>query len=148
MKNSIGKEIAIIGRQSKIYLERVLKPYNIKVGEHMFILNVENDKHMNQQQLCDQFAVDKAQATRAITSLVEKGLLKREKNPDDKREYLIALTDEGKIIKKKLLVEMKHWRDTLKGDMSEDELDRITEILTKFRLNAMLENDSFKNNSK
>jgi len=148
MRNSIGKEIAIIGRQSKIYLERVLKPYNIKVGEHMFILNVENDKHMNQQQLCDQFAVDKAQATRAIASLVEKGLLSREKNPEDKREYLIALTEEGKIIKEKLFLEMKHWGDTLKGDMSQEELDKVTEILTKFRINAMVENDRYKKHSK
>lgn len=145
MRRSIGREISIISRQSKMYLERVLKPLNVRVGEHMFILNVENGKHINQQQLCDMFVIDKAQATRAISSLVEKGMLKREKNSEDKREYLISLTEKGEDVKAKMFKQMDYWRDTLKGDMSQDELDKVISILAIFRENAMKENEKYKN---
>lgn len=145
MRSSFGREISIISRQSKMYLERVLKPFNVRVGEHRFILNVENGKHLNQQQLCDMFAIDKAQATRSIASLVEKGILKREKNPEDKREYLISLTEKGEEVKAEIFKQLDYWRDILKGDMPQEKLDEVIDILSEFRKKAIKENEKYKN---
>jgi DNA-binding MarR family transcriptional regulator len=42
------------------------------------------------------FGVPRANLTSIIDRLVEKGLISREKNPDDRRSYILSLTEEGK----------------------------------------------------
>ena len=42
------------------------------------------------------FGVPKANVTSIIDRLVEKGLISRQENPDDRRSYIFSLTEEGK----------------------------------------------------
>jgi DNA-binding MarR family transcriptional regulator len=42
------------------------------------------------------FGVPRANVTSIIDRLVDKGLVSREKNPDDRRSYILSLTEEGK----------------------------------------------------
>jgi len=42
------------------------------------------------------FGVPRANLTSIIDRLVEKGLISRQKNPDDRRSYILSLTEEGK----------------------------------------------------
>jgi len=42
------------------------------------------------------FDVPKANVTSIIDRLVEKGLISRQGNPDDRRSYILSLTEEGK----------------------------------------------------
>jgi len=42
------------------------------------------------------FGVPKANVTSIIDRLVEKGLISRQENPDDRRSYILSLTEEGK----------------------------------------------------
>lgn len=41
---------------------------------------------------------DKAQVTRLLNTLIEKGLITREPNPDDKRSHYLRTTEEGDTI--------------------------------------------------
>lgn len=84
-EKSIGKYISILSRQSQIYINRELKNYNITSSEYTFLLNVPDYGDINQKQICDQFSIDQAMATRSMKSLEKKGLVLREKNPSDKR---------------------------------------------------------------
>jgi DNA-binding MarR family transcriptional regulator len=42
------------------------------------------------------FGVPRANVTSIIDRLVEKGLISRQRNPDDRRSYILSLTEEGK----------------------------------------------------
>jgi DNA-binding MarR family transcriptional regulator len=42
------------------------------------------------------FGVPKANVTSIIDRLVDKGLISRQENPDDRRSYILSLTEEGK----------------------------------------------------
>ena len=50
---------------------------------------------MNMTQLSEHAAVSKEQATRAVAPLVERGLVRRERNPHSRRTVDITLTPEG-----------------------------------------------------
>jgi len=52
----------------------------------------------SQQSLCDQLDVDKASMVKKIDYLAKKGLVKRSKNPKDRREHRICLTEKANKI--------------------------------------------------
>lgn len=59
MHISIGKEISILYRQFNIYITRELKDLNIMPSEYIFIVNIDEGKSCNQQEICDSFVIDK-----------------------------------------------------------------------------------------
>ncbi len=48
------------------------------------------------KQVCEALNIDKSFASRIINQLVERGILRKEGNPDDQRSVLISLTAEGR----------------------------------------------------
>lgn len=57
----------------------------------------------NQQGIADHLLKEKSSTLRLLDSLEEKGIVRREKDPHDRRNKLIFLTDSGKEILDKLL---------------------------------------------
>ncbi|MCK9191054.1 MAG: MarR family transcriptional regulator [Sphaerochaetaceae bacterium] len=140
MHISIGKEISILYRQFNIYITRELKDLNIMPSEYIFIVNIDEGKSCNQQEICDSFVIDKSLATRAIKSLVEKGFIERLKNPDDKREYLLKLTERGKEVKPIIVQKLTNWTDILTEGLSQEEIDERYSNLEIMSQNALKEN--------
>jgi DNA-binding MarR family transcriptional regulator len=66
---------------------------------HIKILHVlyENDK-LTQTKIGKMLDIEKGSLTVLVDQLEEKGLVKRCEDPEDRRKYLIALTDEGKNV--------------------------------------------------
>lgn len=140
MNNSIGREISILSRQFNIYIARELKELGIMTSEYIFIVNIESGSKCSQQDLCDYFVIDKAAATRAVSSLVEKGLVMREKNSNDRREYILSLTEKGEQIKPLIQEKLSNWTKILGRDLSEEQIVAQCEELKKMREKAVEEN--------
>lgn len=140
MNNSIGREISILSRQFNIYIARELKELGIMTSEYIFIVNIESGSKCSQQDLCDYFVIDKAAATRAVSSLVEKGLVMREKNSSDRREYILSLTEKGEQIKPLIQEKLSNWTKILGRGLSEEQIVAQCEELKKMREKAVEEN--------
>jgi len=136
---SIGKYISILSRQAQIYINRELKVYDITSSEYIFLINVPDYGDINQKQICDEFSIDQAMATRSMKSLEKKGLVHREKNPSDKRAYMISLTEKGKKIKPIIIEKLDNWTKLIAGDMSEADFNTVLETLKYFSENAVKE---------
>jgi len=134
--SSIGKLISIISRQTQNYISREMQRLGITGSEYIFLVNTPDEGEITQQEICNQFELDPAYATRGVKSLVAKGLLNREKSTIDKRSYEITLTDEGRLMKPKIQKVLDHWTDVLAGDMSQEEKDDIIETLMGFKTRA------------
>lgn len=67
--------------------------------EHYYsiLITIEDQKggHCSQQFLCNLLQVDKASMVKKIDYLAKKGLVKRGKNPKDRREHIITLTEKA-----------------------------------------------------
>ena len=137
MRKSLGKEISIISRKFDIYLQRELNKINISKSEYIFIINTENEGGSSQQAICDDFEIDKAVGARAIASLIKKGLLKREKNDQDKRSYRIYLTDKGLAIKPQIDAILLRWTMVLSQDIETEDIEKIFALLKKMKKNAI-----------
>ena len=60
----------------------------------MFLLSFKG--RSSPGEMAASFGVPKANVTSIIDRLVEKGLISRQGNPDDRRSYILSLTEEGK----------------------------------------------------
>lgn len=60
------------------------------------LLEMETEKHVTLAWLADRLALDRSTLSRTVDALVEKGLLSRQIDPDDRRYNVLALTPEGR----------------------------------------------------
>jgi len=66
---------------------------DLDLERNFFILNIiSKHKNVTQQSLADCIKMDKAAIVHVIDYLSSKGLVKREKNPEDRREHRIVAT--------------------------------------------------------
>lgn len=129
----------LINRSSRLLrysLQKRLKDIGyILSPEQWLILNRLYDKDgLSQNQLTDSLFKDKSNITRIIDSMEKNNWVRREKNAEDKRSYLIYLTDKAKQEKGALWdFALKERELVYKGLTKEDfnELKRITAIMEK-----------------
>lgn len=57
---------------------------------------------INQEQLTNLLVIDKAAVSRSMAKLQEKGYIKKERNPNDRRAYIITLTDSGRKLEARI----------------------------------------------
>ena len=92
MKRSVGRLISILYRKNKIYLNAAMKPLNITTAEQPILMYLYRHDAVTQEEISAYLQVDKALTTRTVQSLLEKGLVTKEKDEKDKRCNKISLT--------------------------------------------------------
>jgi len=94
----LGKRL---GHIAKKYVGIMYKSLNhLDIGTNFIVLILINKTNntLTQQELADSCGMDKTNMLRAIDQLEEKGLVERQQKPEDRRAYVIALTQQGKKI--------------------------------------------------
>ena len=90
-KLSVGTKALIL---SKLYYSVLSKSLeNLDVERYysiLFFLNEHNG--CNQQNICNNLAIDKTAMVKVIDHLIKVGFVDRNVNPDDRREHFIVLT--------------------------------------------------------
>lgn len=92
----ISSKLLVVGnllrRGAALHYRRVL---DLPRVEWAIIANLGRRPPVGLNELCGFLALEKAQVSRSITSLVGRALVTRAPNPRNSREVLIALTDAG-----------------------------------------------------
>ena len=65
----------------------------------------------------------------------EKGLIRRERNPDDRRKVNIFLTDGGRALQDELLPYVIEVNEVAASDFAPDEIAQLRNLLEKFKNN-------------
>lgn len=109
MQQSLSRLVAILHRSHAMYVNRVLKQWNITSGEVGFLMTLYQAEGRTQEQLCSILAIDKAAATRGLCSLENKGYITRQVNEQDKRCKCIYLTEKAKELRNSITTEVRAW---------------------------------------
>lgn len=95
----LAASMAIITKYYYGALSKMLE--HLEVERHftaLYLIHKTSEK-CTQQYISDMLHVDKVSMVRMLDYLVEKGMIERLVNPDDRREHIVALTKKGlKII--------------------------------------------------
>ncbi len=77
-------------------------------------------------------------ATRALDSLERRGLIAKERDPQDRRIVWLSLTAEGRTVLKRETVRQRQWMSKLLVGLSAEETGILQELLEKLNVQAAL----------
>ncbi|ABQ25335.1 MarR family winged helix-turn-helix transcriptional regulator [Geotalea uraniireducens] len=116
-------------------LGRRFKPYDITVEQWRVLNRLWEKDGLTQKELAEQIFKDQPNTTRILDKLQNKGIIRREASPDDRRAFIINLTGEGRMLRAQLLpVACQMGEDVFTG-ISEEE-----QLLLKVLLNKICAN--------
>ena len=86
---------------------------------------------LNQKEISESMIKDKTAITRAIDDLVGRGMILRQTNPEDRRQNLITLTDEGERMIDKLVQVYLKWEEKMLQDITDAEKTSFLRMIRK-----------------
>ncbi|WP_405492023.1 MarR family winged helix-turn-helix transcriptional regulator [Nocardia sp. NBC_00511] len=63
--------------------------------EHWVLTYLAENNEMSQQEMADALAIDRSEVVRLVDSLEKAGLVTRNRDPEDRRKYCLAITAAG-----------------------------------------------------
>ena len=129
MKRSVGRLISILYRKNQIYLNAAMKPLNITTAEQPILMYPYRHDAVTQEEISAYLQVDKALTTRTVQSLLEKGLVTKEKDEKDKRCNKISLTQKGLDMREAMIEKFSGWNKIVLEGMDEAKQELLFELL-------------------
>lgn len=135
-EQSLGFIISRTHAKMKNNLTKTLKPYNVTPEQWAVLNRLWEQDGISQKELSEKSLKDQPTTTRILDKLEQRGLIRRQANPEDRRAFLIYLTNEGRDIRYPLInLARQALAQSLKGLSKEEQaelknlLNRITDNL-------------------
>ena len=123
--------LSMIDRVGRSYADSFLKEKGVSRGQVPYLMELYHHDGVSQDFLAQKAAMDKSTAARAIQKLEAGGLIRREQNPQDKRENLVYLTEAGRQIHPYVKQLMSQWIQLVTEEVSEEEMRVLVDILER-----------------
>ena len=98
--------------------QTILDEEKVTIAHWFYLRVLAQHGEINQLELSKRVGMASASAVPALDNMEKRGLLKRRRDPEDRRKYYVGLTDKGRRLVDKLLPKI--------GDMILKSLDGIT----------------------
>lgn len=137
IQDSLGLMIYRTALALKSALQRCFKEngFEITAEQWAIIRHLWEEEGLSQREIGEKAAKDKPNITRMLDALEKKRLIFRQPDPRDRRKFCVYLTKEGKQLHERLLPLAQTLRQQVTRSMSQSEIDRIKETLSKINRN-------------
>ena len=99
---------------------------NISATVLLYLSSLYSKDGITQDDLAQEYSVDKAAVTRTLQLMEKKGLIVRKTNTDDKRAKRLFLTDKAKALEKKLREIQAQWIHEMTKGMEKNSIDNFS----------------------
>lgn len=131
MQKGLAALAGMIYRDFVSYSNERLEMIGLSNGLLYFILYIGKHPECSPGEISSKLKMDTGHTTRSLNKLVELGFVVREKNLQDKRAYMLNLTNKGQYafqLSKDLFAE---WDEGAVVDLTKEEQDQLQELLSK-----------------
>jgi MarR family transcriptional regulator for hemolysin len=118
-----------VHRQYDVEAQKILDKEGISISHWYYLRILAERGELNQLELSRRVGISSTTAVPALDSMEARGLLKRTRDPNDRRKYFVGLTDEGRALVDKLLPEIVEMISTSLEKISRDELRTFWSVL-------------------
>ena len=110
--------------------------FGITRREWRMLAQLADSEGMASSALAERAALDRAQTSRAVSALVQKGLVVRTPRPGNRREGLLHLTERGRALYAALLPRVARINQRLMSALNDDEAPTLEALLLRLRVQA------------
>jgi DNA-binding MarR family transcriptional regulator len=111
--------------------------FGLSIPEWRLVAVVAEAGAITQQAIGQQTRMDKVTVSRAAIALVERGLMARAANPDDKRSHLLELTEAGRQLYAAIAPKALALEERIFAAFSADEVAAFTAMLARIEDQAL-----------
>ena len=140
LEEHLGIKIAKVRNCIKNEMEIALIPYDISTTQFVVLVKLCEKDRMTQKDLANETNYKQSALTLILDKLESKELIIREAKENDRRAYLIAITNEGRELERKLIVVAKELEKRILDGISDEQkkeflntLDKIFYNLNKYK---------------
>src|SRR5581483_2078666 len=119
-----------LGQQMQVFVER---EFGLAIAEYRILTVLEDAAAPSIREIAYHSQIDKAQVTRCIANLVQRGLVVQNIDKSDRRLRNIKLTPAGRSVLVKALPFNKQRQLRLEGLLTESELKTLSKVLALFK---------------
>ena len=113
------------------YYSSNMKEEDFTIKELSVLLRIRIDDVTTQHDLVNVFNVSGAYIAKVLRKFEDTGLILRKENPQNRRQKLVHLTDEGVEKTDKLLDIIENWESEVTSGITDEELKNLKKILFK-----------------
>ncbi|KAF5992699.1 MULTISPECIES: MarR family winged helix-turn-helix transcriptional regulator [Streptomyces] len=122
------KQVELVVRS---HLDELVKPAGITALQYTSLTVLERHDGLSAAQLArDSFVTAQSMAD-LVRSLENRGLIRRERNPHNRRELLILLTDEGRALLARYTDAVRELEERMVRELSAHQTDQFRQALSK-----------------
>ncbi len=130
-------DISVFNRNGKMRLDEMLAPLHVDWRELVVILVIEQVSGISQSRIIPFLQTDKANVTKILRSMEEKGLLLRTVEKDDRRNKDCHLTPMGAALAPKLRETLDRWEDECFRGVEAGDRDAFRKVSEQVLRNLM-----------
>lgn len=124
----------MVNKYHQRYLEDKFKDIEVGRAEAPYILMINQDSPIKMNVLISRVVFHKSHATRAINQMVKDGLVIKQTDPEDKRGYILTITQKGSAIANKVDNIVNEWEELVNKALSDEELKQLEVMRQKVYL--------------
>lgn len=121
----------MINKYRHRYLDDSFKDLEISRAEAPYLLKISKEGTMHMNTLISELPFHKSHTTRAINQLERDGLIIKEINPEDKRAYVLTITEKGRILGEKVKSVFTKWEDLINAVVTDEERQMLSNLTKK-----------------
>jgi len=137
MEDSLGYLLSKVRGYIMQGMDAELADLDITAAQWVIIMKLSAGAQSTAAALCKQSGYDTGSMTRMLDRLEDKGLIHRERSPDDRRVIKLALTENGERLREQLPERAARVMNAHLDGFSADEFAMLKSLLRRMLCNAL-----------
>lgn len=131
-----GRQVGAIHRFSRRYFAAQMERLGLPPTAFPLIARLLRRDNVSQDELSEDFLVDKATTARTLAKLEEAGLITRTVDPRDRRIKRVQVTPAARALEPKIRAVAREWSERLLDGFTPEEREQALEYLERMAANA------------
>ncbi len=133
----LGLMVSMIYRTRLMFINEKIKNMDITAGQIPFLMELSHEEGISQEDLASHFHIDKGTVARALRKLEDNDYLYRKIDPNNRRRYIIYLTEKGKATVPQIIKINKEWESSIRSKISKTEYNHLFNALKTMALSCI-----------